>query len=144
MTVMHGKKIREHFVKKIFEVTNSEGLSMNNIVFQSYYFVNNITAKEKVPKRNYLNSTTRILFTGHVKITDSTFSLSARDASLLVHVQHIRKLYMFFSGSTKRHQSLLEELETVGNSLQLRNLSKTRWAARAESLQSLTKTLSMC
>ena len=49
----------------------------------------------------------------------------------------LQATYAFFSGSTKRHSLLNDELENVENSLKLRNLSLTRWTARAESLRAM-------
>ncbi|KAF0713706.1 52 kDa repressor of the inhibitor of the protein kinase-like, partial [Aphis craccivora] len=42
------------------------------------------------------------------------------------------------SGNTSRHQRLEEDLKNVENSLQLKNLSKTRWTARAESIKAVS------
>ena len=39
--------------------------------------------------------------------------------------------------STKRNKELKEKLEEVENALMLRNLSKTRWVARVESMQAI-------
>lgn len=49
----------------------------------------------------------------------------------------LESLYVFFSGNTSRHQRLQEELKGVENSLRLKNLSKTRWTARAESIKAV-------
>ena len=49
----------------------------------------------------------------------------------------LHSTYAFFSGSTKRHSLLNDELENVENSLKLRNLSLTRWTASAESLRAM-------
>lgn len=49
----------------------------------------------------------------------------------------LEELYVFFSSSTKRFHPLLEKLRDIENSLQLRNLSMTRWTARAESLRAV-------
>ena len=46
-------------------------------------------------------------------------------------------LYDFFSSSTKRHEVLSKYMEDVANALKLRNLSKTRWTGRAESIQAV-------
>lgn len=46
-------------------------------------------------------------------------------------------MFFFFSGSTKRFLSLREELRNIENSLQLKNLSKTRWIARAETVKAV-------
>ena len=44
---------------------------------------------------------------------------------------------MFFVSSTKRNSVIVENIAAVENALQLRNLSKTRWTARAESVQAV-------
>ena len=48
---------------------------------------------------------------------------------------------LFFSGSTKRHAIIAKHLEQVENCLQLRNLSKTRWTAKAESIKAVWTSL---
>jgi hypothetical protein len=49
----------------------------------------------------------------------------------------LQALYVFFTSSTKRFQPLKDEITKVENCLMLRNLSKTRWSARAESIQAV-------
>ncbi|CAB4042231.1 zinc finger MYM-type 1-like, partial, partial [Paramuricea clavata] len=49
----------------------------------------------------------------------------------------LQALFVFFTSSTKRLQPLKEEITKVENCLMLRNLSKTRWSARAESIQAV-------
>ena len=51
------------------------------------------------------------------------------------------KIFVFFTGSPKRNQHLKEKSEEVGNYLQLRNLSKTRWTARPESVETVWRGL---
>ena len=48
-------------------------------------------------------------------------------------------LFVFFTGSTKRNTSLQESIQSmeVDNPLNLRNLSRTRWTARAKSIKSV-------
>ena len=49
----------------------------------------------------------------------------------------LESLYVFFSSSTKRHDELKEKLEMTEGALQLKNLSKTRWSARPESVKAV-------
>jgi hypothetical protein len=49
----------------------------------------------------------------------------------------LEHLYVFFSSSTKRYAHLKCKLLEIENSLQIRNLSKTRWTARAESIKAV-------
>ena len=51
----------------------------------------------------------------------------------------LEEIYVFFTSSTKRSASLNEFIKylKLDNTLQLRNLSKTRWTARIESIRSV-------
>jgi hypothetical protein len=49
----------------------------------------------------------------------------------------LENIYVFFSGSTKRYSVLSAELEVIENALKLKNLSKTRWTARADAIQAV-------
>lgn len=48
----------------------------------------------------------------------------------------LEQIFVFFTGSTKR-QELNEKSREVENFLQLRNLFKTRWTARPESVEAV-------
>ena len=50
----------------------------------------------------------------------------------------LQALFVYFTSSTKRFQPLKEEITKIENCLMLRNLSKTRWSARAESQSKLS------
>lgn len=73
----------------------------------------------------------------------NTFIQHSCNASAIVSnlFDILENLYVFFTASTKRHSALHEELSHVENALQLRNLSKTRWTARAESVNAVHKSL---
>ena len=49
----------------------------------------------------------------------------------------LEAIYVFFNASTKRSKVLVDLLEKVDNALQLKNLSKTRWTARPESIDAV-------
>ena len=53
----------------------------------------------------------------------------------------LEQLFVLFTKSTKRNKELKEKLEEVENALMLRNLSKTRWVARVESMQAVWRSL---
>ena len=69
----------------------------------------------------------------------NTVNEHACEASPIVSelFETLQVTYSFFSGSTKRYAVLHDELQNVENSLMLRNLSLTRWTARAESLRAM-------
>ena len=52
-----------------------------------------------------------------------------------------QQIFVFFTKSIKRNKKLMDKLEEVENVLMLRNLSKTRWAARTESIQAVWRSL---
>ena len=49
----------------------------------------------------------------------------------------LQSLFDFFTSSTNRHTILVDKMKDIENALQLRNLSKTRWTARAESIRAV-------
>lgn len=49
----------------------------------------------------------------------------------------MQELYVFFSSSTKRYSPLLNKLADIEIASKLRNLSKTKWTARAEAIKSV-------
>lgn len=53
----------------------------------------------------------------------------------------LEQLFVFFTSSTKRHEELQQKSHEVENYLQLRNLSKTRWTARPESVEAVWRSL---
>ena len=53
----------------------------------------------------------------------------------------LENIFVFFTKSTKRNKELKDKLEEIENGLMLRNLSKTRWSARAESVEAVSRSL---
>ena len=49
----------------------------------------------------------------------------------------LEEIYVYFSKSCKRDGVLREELKNLENALKLRNLSKTRWVNRSESMEAI-------
>ena len=47
----------------------------------------------------------------------------------------LESAYVYFSSSTKRHDTLSQKLDKTDGALQLRNLSKTRWSSRPETVK---------
>ncbi|CAI6346415.1 unnamed protein product [Macrosiphum euphorbiae] len=69
----------------------------------------------------------------------NTFLEHSCDASYIIGdlICVLENIYVFFSASTKRSKDLTDRMKEIEGSLQLRNLSKTRWTARAESIKSV-------
>lgn len=68
----------------------------------------------------------------------NTFLEHGCNSSLIISnmINNLESLYVFFSASTKRFSNLNKEMD-IENKLQLKNLSKTRWTARVESIKAV-------
>ena len=53
----------------------------------------------------------------------------------------LENVFVFFTKSTKCNKELKDKLEEIENMLMLRNLSKTRWSAHAESVEAVWQSL---
>ena len=53
----------------------------------------------------------------------------------------LERIFVIFTKSTKRNAFLREPKKDVENCLKLKNLSKTRWSARAESVEAVWRSL---
>ncbi|KAL4098192.1 hypothetical protein QTP88_022840 [Uroleucon formosanum] len=69
----------------------------------------------------------------------NTFLEHGCNASIIILnlIGNLESLYVFFNASTKRYGILSKKLSEIEGSLQLCNLSKTRWTARAESVKAV-------
>ncbi|KAL4112339.1 hypothetical protein QTP88_016148 [Uroleucon formosanum] len=69
----------------------------------------------------------------------NTFLEHSCNASTIIAnmVDTLENLYVFFSASSKRYGLLNIQLSEIENALQLRNVSKTQWTARAESVKAV-------
>ena len=78
-------------------------------------------------KTYHVKDTGRILYLNMLRICPLIISL----------YEQLEDLYMFFVTSTKRKSVIVKTIAAAQNALQLRNLSRTRWAARAASIQAV-------
>lgn len=70
--------------------------------------------------------------------TNTALEHSCKASAIIADTFNIlEELYMFFTASTKRFQRMTDKLKTIENSTSLKNLSKTRWTARAETLSAV-------
>ncbi len=126
----------------IQSVLNSSQITTDNLVFQSYDMAANMSGQfqgaqqiisEKVGHEVYFTPCQ-----AHRTNTAIEHCCRADTSSIIANMFNIlEELYTFFSGSTKRFSLLKTNLEDVENSLNLKNLSKTRWTVRAESIKSV-------
>lgn len=140
MDVVLTKKTGEELAEKIFVVLQSMGISVKKIMFQSYDFASNMSGKYNGTQKKLSEKCGKnIHYIPCQAHRINIFVETACNASVLIKgfFNDLEALYVFFSGSTKRFQSLREVLKTIENSLQIQNLSKTRWTARAETVKAV-------
>ncbi|CAI6371974.1 unnamed protein product [Macrosiphum euphorbiae] len=126
--------------KQIIDILTKHSIGTDNLVFQSYDYASNMSGQ--------FNGTQAKLseLVGHTVFyipcqahRMNTFLEHACNSSLIVSdmIDNLENLYVFFSASNKRYSELNKQMMDVDNTLQLRNLSKTRWTARAESIKAV-------
>ena len=135
-----GEKTGHGQATAIIQSVDQNGLDNKSIAFQSYDFTNSMSGKyngaQAVVSRLPDREVPYIPCQGH---RSNTVNEHACEASPIVSelFETLQATYSFLSGSTKRYAVLHDELQNVENSLMLRNLSPTRWTARAESLRAM-------
>lgn len=133
-------KTGKGMANEILETLLTNQLDLQNLVFQSYDFANNMSGQFNGAQQKLSEAIGRkIPYIPCKAHRINTFIEHACNSSLIIYdlFSIIQELYVFFSSSTKRYRPLLIKLDEIENSLKLRNLSQTRWTARAEALKSL-------
>ena len=133
-------KTGEGHVDSLLASIHKNGLDSARIAFQSYDYAATMSgihngAQAKMSEKLKRNIP-YIPCQGHRANTVMEHSCNA---SFIVTrlFEVLQSLFDFFTSSTKRHTILVDKMKDVENALQLRNLSKTRWTARAESIRAV-------
>ena len=116
------------------------GLNTDSLCFQSYDFAAAMSGEFNGAQKNLSELVGRdIPYIPCQAHRCNTVIEHSCNASVIVTemFEILQALYVFFTSSTKRFQPLKDEIVKVENCLMLRNLSKTRWSARAESIQAV-------
>ncbi|XP_065658840.1 52 kDa repressor of the inhibitor of the protein kinase-like [Hydra vulgaris] len=130
--------------KYIYNCQVRHKINTDNVAFQSYNFASNMSGHIKGAQHCFTE------FVGHAvpyiqcqAHQLSTFLEHSYDASPVIgeFINVLKNIYVFFSSSTKRFKDLTDRMIEIEGSLQLRNLSKIRWTARAESIKSVWTSL---
>ena len=133
-------KSGEGHATSLLDSVEKNGLDSGKIVFQSYDYTSSMSGVHNGAQKKLSEKLNReipyIPCQAHRTNTVTEHSINA-SALIKSMFDVLESLFVFFSGSTKRHSILSEKLSVIENSLQLRNLSKTRWTARAESIKSV-------
>lgn len=124
--------------KSIYDTLIKHKLKTGNVAFQSYDCASSMSGVNKGAQRCFSE------LVGHTvpyipcqAHRLNTFLEHCCKASHIIgnFIDILESIYVFFSASTKRSSNLMERMEKIEGSLKLRNLSKTRWTARAESIK---------
>ncbi|KAL4090905.1 hypothetical protein QTP88_025663 [Uroleucon formosanum] len=125
--------------KSIYDTLIKHKLKTGNVAFQSYDYASSMSGVNKGAQRYFSE------LVGHTvpyipcqAHRLNTFLEHGCKASLIGNfIDIFENIYVFFSESTKRSSNLMERMEKVEGSVKLRNLSKTRWTVRAESIRAV-------
>ena len=119
---------------------NKNGLDSSRIAFQTYDYAASMSGVHNGAQAKLSEKLERqipyIPCQGHRANTVMEHSCTA--STLITRMFEIlQTCFDFFTSSTKRHAILVKNMQDIENPLQLRNLSKTRWTARAESVRAV-------
>ena len=126
--------------KDILSTITQCGLNTDSLCFQSYDFAAAMSGEFNGAQKNLSELVGReIPYIPCQAHRCNTVIEHSCNASVIVRemFEILQALYVFFTSSTKRFQPLKDQINKVENCLMLRNLSKTRWSARAESIQAV-------
>lgn len=126
--------------QNISDVLTKNYLDLERIAFQSYDYANSMSGKFQGAQAMLSE-----LVGYHIPYIPcqahrlNTFVEHSYESSIIVCelFTTLESLYVFFSSSTKGSCSLDKTLSEIEGSLKLRNLCKTRWTARAESVRAV-------
>lgn len=130
--------------KQITHILEKNGLSTDGIAFQSYDFASNMSGAQNGTQAQLSKIVGHeIPFVPCQAHRLNTFLEHGCEASSIVSnmIDILENIYVFFSSSTKRYGLLNTYMSEIENTLRLRNLSKTRWTARAESIKAVWSSL---
>ena len=128
------------YPRAILATIDAAGLNSDYIAFQSYDFAATMSGECKGAQAMLSKELKRhvryIPCQGHR--ANTVIEHAARTFPLIISLfEQLEALYVFFASSTKRNSVIVEKIAAVENALQLRNLSRTRWAPRAESVHAV-------
>ena len=135
-------KTGEGGATEIIESLTKQGLDLNELCFQSYDYTASQSGRFNGVQRKLQDKLERsvpyIPCLAHR--SNTVIEHSCKASPIITELFNVLEaLFVFFTSSTKRITSLQESIRVleVDNPLYLRNLSKTRWTARAESIKSV-------
>lgn len=133
-------KAGKDIASDIVACLNRNGINTQGLSFQSYDFASVMSGQYNGVQQIISELTEHSV--PYVPCQDHRINTAVEhccNSSILIKelFNYLEELFVFFSSSTKRSHALKEKLAEVENALNLKNLSKTRWTARAESIQAV-------
>ena len=138
---LHDKTGEGH-AQEIISSLNAKSVDTNGIVFQSYDYTSSMSGNFKGCQAKMKEHLERDVpyFPCLAHRFNTTVEHSC-EASVAVckMFEILQELYVFFTSSTKRYAVFFERVKEseFGKALELRNLSATRWSARADSIRAV-------
>lgn len=138
MDIVLSKKSGEELARKIFNTTTEYQLP--KIAFQSYDYAANMSGEYNGTQQKLSEFIGR--FIPYIPCQPHRINIFVENACSTSFIfreffNGMESINVFFTASTKRYIILEKELEKIENSLRLKNLSKTRWTAAAESVRAI-------
>ncbi|CAB3993563.1 zinc finger MYM-type 1-like [Paramuricea clavata] len=135
-------KTREGGATEIIGSLTKQGLNLDELCFQSYDYTASMSGRfngvQKKLQDKLGKSVPYIPCLTHR--SNTVIEHSCKASPIITELFNVLEaLYVFYTGRTKRMSSLEDSIQSmkVDDPLNLRNLSRTRWTARAESIKSV-------
>lgn len=133
-------KTGEGLSNSILMNLNTREVNLDNLCFQSYDFASSMSGIFKGTQKKLSEKLGRnIVYIPCQAHRTNTIVENSCSSSLVITEMFgiLESLYVFFTSSTKRYAQIYDSFKKIENALNLRNLSKTRWVMRAESLNAV-------
>ncbi|XP_028414896.1 52 kDa repressor of the inhibitor of the protein kinase-like [Dendronephthya gigantea] len=131
-------KTGEGQAKDILKSLNSKYLKKEDLVYQSYDYTASMSGVYRGAQQCLQDLVGRSIPYSCQGHRSNTFNEHTSNVQLVASMYTLlQELFVFFSQSCKRNIVLRDHLKTVENALKLRNLSKTRWVYRSQSIDAV-------
>lgn len=134
-------KTGEATADEIIKILNVNNIDLSKLAFQSYDFAASMSGKFNGTQQKISEKVGHhvIFIPCQAHRLNTALEHSCRASAIVADTFNIlEELYVFFNSSTKRSKRLKSNIETIENAISLKNLSKTRWTARAETLKAVS------
>jgi hypothetical protein len=137
-------KTGEGQAKDIVDSLKSADIPLSTVQFQTYDSTSSMSGVHKGAQQKFTEILERKI--PYIKCVPHGVNLviehGCQESSLVGKTfATLENIFVFFTKSTKRNKELKDKLEEIENASMLRNLSKTRWSARAESVKAVWRSL---